>query len=174
MTEQQVRPAGWYRTMEDWWATEMFGAPANPVKGQEWTASDGSVWVYQLSGTPWWEISQYVPAEYWRGKLAVLLRRCERPHGYGGDEYDHRADTILTEGWRPPSRLIRTAEQLMREADGTALRFAGGEFGAINTASGRWPGRVNLLRPHAWLMPDEFTADHFPALVLWEPGDGHA
>lgn len=77
---------------------------------------------------------------------------------------------LLRERARP--RLIKSADQLTREADGTALRLAGGAFGAINTASGRWPGRVNLLRPHTWLMPDELTDDDFPATVLWEPEAG--
>lgn len=73
-------------------------------------------------------------------------------------------------GWRPPPRRIETVEDLVGEPNGTVIRFRHGEIGVINTASGRWPGRVHILEPHNWSMPEGFISDDFPAEVLRTPG----
>lgn len=60
--------------MEPAWATEHFGFPADPKRDDEWTAEDGSVWVFALTGTAWWEMSQYPPAPF-RLKLEELVAK---------------------------------------------------------------------------------------------------
>lgn len=59
---KKVRQPSWYRTLERSFATEHFGFPPVPTTGQSQTASDGSVWVFELTGpNQWWELSQYAP-----------------------------------------------------------------------------------------------------------------
>ncbi|WP_305780045.1 hypothetical protein [Nocardia nova] len=92
-------------------------------------------------------------------RAAIQRLRCEK-----------LADSLLSEGWRPPHRRIETAAALSDEPDGTVLRFRGGVVAAVNTANGHWPGRVRTLESPVdhWHLSDGDT-DLFPAVVLWEP-----
>lgn len=107
MTGLNDRPAGWFRTMETDFAHERFGFPADPMKGDTWTAPDGSGWAYQLN-TQYWDITKYSPAE--SDPLAAYLDdiMCSRAHASTGKEAaDHIRDVLgYRQSYIPRSKPI--------------------------------------------------------------------
>jgi hypothetical protein len=107
-------PAGWYRTMDRGFAVDHYGFPALPRRGERHTATDGSVWEFDLTGTDWWELAEYAPGETDRSiaaeALADALKRegdRESSIGFYRDRYWLPiARRLIAEGWRPPAQVI--------------------------------------------------------------------
>lgn len=177
-------PVGWYRTMKPAWATKHFGFPADPATGDEWTASDGSVWVYRLTGTQWWEMSTYPPGPEPTpaDEIATMLARklaqaweferheTVRPYQLMPVAGRLMHDTDLMDAlagfmvWQPPARVIKTAEELDALREDAAIRI--GE--SVYQHGGTWwmtPGSIHLLTTAQII--DE--ADGTEMVVLWEP-----
>lgn len=89
--------------MEHPWATEHFGFPANPNRGDTHTAHDGSGWTFQYdTGTAiWWEITRYADADPLAAYIDDLLH--SRARATTGEEASAYIRDKL--GWRPPRRI---------------------------------------------------------------------
>ncbi|WP_282775803.1 hypothetical protein [Nocardia sp. CC201C] len=103
-----------------------------------------------------------------RDQLAAVINPITTSHRAPAWLAVRYLEAIVAANWQPPAREIPDAAALVHEADGTVIRLRGGEIGAINTASGRWPGRVHQLEPGYWISPAQFHPEDFPARVLWE------
>lgn len=64
VNEIKGKPPGWYHTMEVKFAADNFGFPDMPHKGLDWTASDGSEWIFQ-NITKYWDLVNYAPEPPW-------------------------------------------------------------------------------------------------------------
>jgi hypothetical protein len=97
--------------MDRGFAVDHFGFPALPRRGERHTAPDGSVWEFALTGTDWWELSEYAPGEADRSIAAealadALKREGDRKSsiGFYRDRYWLPiAERLIADGWRPPS-----------------------------------------------------------------------
>ncbi len=58
--------------MDRGFAVEHFRFPAHPRRDDRWTAHDGSVWVYGLTGTEWWELAEYAPEQDSAARITEL------------------------------------------------------------------------------------------------------
>jgi hypothetical protein len=99
-----------------------------------------------------------------RDTLAELLasrqRCCPSPGRAAAD-----ADAVLAAGWRPPARVIETAEQLASvTAPGTLL---------VDDWGSPWErGRMDVWYPLSGRRPDAPHRIVLPATVQWEPKAG--
>lgn len=89
------------------------------------------------------------------------------------------AAAVLAGGWRPPARVIETAEALADEPTGTVLRSRHGDIASVDHGPhGDWLGtgtQVHFLGPgtSGWLtvgdLIDPDMAGSLPWTVLWQP-----
>ncbi|WP_280201293.1 hypothetical protein [Nocardia cyriacigeorgica] len=99
-----------------------------------------------------------------RDTLAYLILDCVETLASPSET----ADYLIERGWRPPARVIETAEELDALPNGTIIRDADGDVFEAS-ADGRvfWA----TLPDSGWHTDHGFAADELtlPAVVLWEP-----
>ncbi|MGW4124751.1 hypothetical protein [Nocardia sp. NPDC004711] len=107
--------------------------------------------------------------------LTVDLADAMREPGESGDGADERevAASLLESGWRPPARVIETA-QIPNEPTGTVLRSTHGDVGSVDHGgAGEWPGHNTKVHFLDFAEPWWEFVMHLPPgqwAVLWQPG----
>lgn len=116
--------------------------------------------------------------------MAICDDSPEECREFGG-RCQRAAGDLDDKGWRPPARVIETAEALADEPTGTVLRSRHGDIASVDHGPhGDWLGtgtQVHFLGPgtSGWLtvgdLIDPDMAGSLPWTVLWQPEvDSHA